>query len=264
MCRATSDLEGALAAVSGALQDRSARFRAAAPQGQSARPDGAGRGGRRDLRPCARPTARGGAAAPRGDGRGGAPAPRSPCRRRRRAARRRRRGRRGRARRRARSAASPASSPTRCAGPGPIIPSRPISIIRASPSASFTTARTSPGSPRSRRATDAIRADFERVMAAERAELVPYIQYPDDVPLRQWAELNRNRAWTAIHLVQNGVTIDGQCPPLPGGDGAARPSSTSRTFPGAAPMRCSRCSRRAPISRPIPASPTPAWSATCR
>ena len=45
-------------------------------------------------------------------------------------------------------------------------------------------------------------------MAAERAELVPYIQYPDDVPLRQWAELNRNRAWTAIHLVQNGVTIE--------------------------------------------------------
>jgi aspartyl/asparaginyl beta-hydroxylase (cupin superfamily) len=56
-------------------------------------------------------------------------------------------------------------------------------------------------------AADALRADFERVMAAERAELVAYIQYPDDVPLRQWAELNRNRAWTAIHLVQNGVTI---------------------------------------------------------
>jgi aspartyl/asparaginyl beta-hydroxylase (cupin superfamily) len=57
-------------------------------------------------------------------------------------------------------------------------------------------------------AAEALRADFERVMAAERAELVAYIQYPDDVPLRQWAELNRNRAWTAIHLVQNGVTIE--------------------------------------------------------
>ena len=56
-------------------------------------------------------------------------------------------------------------------------------------------------------ATSAITEDFHRVMAAERAELVPYIQYPDDVPLRQWAELNRNPAWTAIHLVQNGVTI---------------------------------------------------------
>ena len=57
-------------------------------------------------------------------------------------------------------------------------------------------------------ATAAIREDFHRVMAAERAELVPYIQYPDDVPLRQWAALNGNRAWTAIHLVQNGVTIE--------------------------------------------------------
>jgi tetratricopeptide (TPR) repeat protein len=54
-------------------------------------------------------------------------------------------------------------------------------------------------------ATEGIRADFERVMAAERAELVPYVQYPDHVPLRQWAALNRNRDWTAIHLIQNGV-----------------------------------------------------------
>ena len=68
-------------------------------------------------------------------------------------------------------------------------------------------------------ATAAIREDFERVMASERAELVPYIQYPDDVPLRQWAELNRNRAWTAIHLIQNGVTIEANarhCPTVMG------------------------------------------------
>jgi hypothetical protein len=57
-------------------------------------------------------------------------------------------------------------------------------------------------------ATDAIADDFLRVMAAERAELVPYIQYPDDVPLRQWAELNRNRAWTAIHLLRNGTIVE--------------------------------------------------------
>jgi len=57
-------------------------------------------------------------------------------------------------------------------------------------------------------ATEAITADFHRVMVAERAELVPYIQYPEDMPLRQWADLNRNKAWTAIHLTQNGVTIE--------------------------------------------------------
>jgi aspartyl/asparaginyl beta-hydroxylase (cupin superfamily) len=57
-------------------------------------------------------------------------------------------------------------------------------------------------------ATPDILADLHRVMAAERAELVPYIQYPDDVPLRQWKVLNRSRDWTAIHLVRNGERVD--------------------------------------------------------
>jgi aspartyl/asparaginyl beta-hydroxylase (cupin superfamily) len=57
-------------------------------------------------------------------------------------------------------------------------------------------------------ATPAIREDFQRVMAAERAELVPYIDYPDEVPLRQWAALNRSRDWTAIHLVRNGERVE--------------------------------------------------------
>jgi hypothetical protein len=50
--------------------------------------------------------------------------------------------------------------------------------------------------------------DFRRVMAAERSELVPYIQYPDDVPLRQWAALNRSSDWTAIHLLRNGERVE--------------------------------------------------------
>lgn len=53
-----------------------------------------------------------------------------------------------------------------------------------------------------------ITEDFHRVMAAERAELVPYIQYPADVPLRQWAALNHSKEWTAIHLMRNGVRIE--------------------------------------------------------
>lgn len=57
-------------------------------------------------------------------------------------------------------------------------------------------------------ATGAISEDFNRVMAAERAELVPYVQYPDDVPLGQWEALNRNRDWTAIHLVRNGERVE--------------------------------------------------------
>ncbi|WP_244624400.1 aspartyl/asparaginyl beta-hydroxylase domain-containing protein [Sphingomonas sp. So64.6b] len=57
-------------------------------------------------------------------------------------------------------------------------------------------------------ATDLIAAEFGTVMGAERAELVPYIQYPDHAPLRQWQALNRNPDWTAIHLMQNGRRID--------------------------------------------------------
>jgi len=45
-------------------------------------------------------------------------------------------------------------------------------------------------------------------MAAERAELVPYIQYDDHLPLDQWRELNKNPDWTAIHLWRNGDRVE--------------------------------------------------------
>ena len=57
-------------------------------------------------------------------------------------------------------------------------------------------------------ATDAIAAELETVMSAERAELVPYIQYEEHDALAQWRELNRNPDWTAIHLIRNGERID--------------------------------------------------------
>ena len=57
-------------------------------------------------------------------------------------------------------------------------------------------------------ATDAIRAEFDRLIAAEAAEMVPYVQYPARVPLQQWRELNHNPSWTAIHLLQNGQRIE--------------------------------------------------------
>ncbi|HEY0626423.1 MAG TPA: aspartyl/asparaginyl beta-hydroxylase domain-containing protein [Allosphingosinicella sp.] len=57
-------------------------------------------------------------------------------------------------------------------------------------------------------ATETIASELEAVMAAERAELVPYIQYEDYLPLQQWQPLNRSRDWTAIHLLQNGRRIE--------------------------------------------------------
>ena len=57
-------------------------------------------------------------------------------------------------------------------------------------------------------ATDALTAELRTVMATERAELVPYVQYDDHLPLDQWKTLNRSLDWTAIHLLQNGATIE--------------------------------------------------------
>lgn len=57
-------------------------------------------------------------------------------------------------------------------------------------------------------ATETIAAELKAVMAAERAELVPYIQYDEHLPLAQWKPLNRNPDWTAIHLWRNGELIE--------------------------------------------------------
>lgn len=65
-------------------------------------------------------------------------------------------------------------------------------------------------------ATDMIQAEFEAVAAAERAELVPYIQYPEGAPLAQWKTLNHNRDWTAIHLWQYGRRVEANAAHCPG------------------------------------------------
>lgn len=57
-------------------------------------------------------------------------------------------------------------------------------------------------------ATDTIAAELEAVMHAERAELVPYIQYEEHLPLDQWRTLNKNPDWTAIHLWKNGERVE--------------------------------------------------------
>jgi aspartyl/asparaginyl beta-hydroxylase (cupin superfamily) len=57
-------------------------------------------------------------------------------------------------------------------------------------------------------ATDIIASECASVMSAERAELVPYIQYADHAPLDQWRDLNHSPDWTAIHLLQNGARVE--------------------------------------------------------
>ncbi|WP_338643546.1 aspartyl/asparaginyl beta-hydroxylase domain-containing protein [Novosphingobium olei] len=56
--------------------------------------------------------------------------------------------------------------------------------------------------------TETIKAEFETVLKAESACLVPYLNYPKDQPLAQWQRLNQNRDWTAIHLLERGRQIE--------------------------------------------------------
>ena len=84
---------------------------------------------------------------------------------------------------------------------------RPISISRDSRSGNSTPAPF-PWLSELEAATETIAEELRAVMAAERAELVPYIQYDEHLPLAQWRPLNRNPDWTAIHLWRNGERIE--------------------------------------------------------
>lgn len=54
--------------------------------------------------------------------------------------------------------------------------------------------------------TSAIRDEFLNVLNTEQG-FTPYITYPDDVPLNQWAELNNSPQWSAFHLIKSGRQV---------------------------------------------------------
>ncbi|MFM7028595.1 MAG: aspartyl/asparaginyl beta-hydroxylase domain-containing protein [Chakrabartia sp.] len=55
--------------------------------------------------------------------------------------------------------------------------------------------------------TDIIRDEYLAVASRQDGERVPYIRYAEHEPLRQWAALNNNLDWTAVHLTQFGREI---------------------------------------------------------
>ena len=55
--------------------------------------------------------------------------------------------------------------------------------------------------------TPAIRSEMDTVANAPDAALVPYVKYSDSEPLAQWRDLNHNRDWTAIHLIERGDVV---------------------------------------------------------
>jgi aspartyl/asparaginyl beta-hydroxylase (cupin superfamily) len=85
----------------------------------------------------------------------------------------------------------------------------------ALPEIEFHDPRQFPGIAELEASTDEIRAEYEALVKLKTAELVPYSQYPEHVPLGQWKELNNNPDWTAIHLLQNGKRVEAnasRCP----------------------------------------------------
>ena len=80
--------------------------------------------------------------------------------------------------------------------------------------------------------TPAIRDEFLAVQGADQG-FTPYINYSDDQPLAQWAELNKSLDWSAFRLIDNGAPVEenaARCPrtmALLGG--APQPDQPGRT-----------------------------------
>jgi aspartyl/asparaginyl beta-hydroxylase (cupin superfamily)/Tfp pilus assembly protein PilF len=53
-----------------------------------------------------------------------------------------------------------------------------------------------------------MRDELVRVMTEDAGELVPYVTYPDGVPLNQWAELNHSRKWSVFYLLKDGARLE--------------------------------------------------------
>ena len=51
--------------------------------------------------------------------------------------------------------------------------------------------------------------------ARTRRSIVPYIDYPEGVPLDQWAELNKSRRWSAFFLWRDGQRVEANADALP-------------------------------------------------
>ena len=64
--------------------------------------------------------------------------------------------------------------------------------------------------------TGMITHEMEQAAAATSAELVPYVQYAENEPLAQWRDLNFNRDWTAIHLIDRGRVVEANAALCPG------------------------------------------------
>jgi aspartyl/asparaginyl beta-hydroxylase (cupin superfamily) len=68
-----------------------------------------------------------------------------------------------------------------------------------------------PWMPRLEAATEAIREELLTVMKEDWEAFHPYIQYPENAPVRQWKTLNFSPAWSAFELWRDGQRVEGNC-----------------------------------------------------
>jgi aspartate beta-hydroxylase len=60
-------------------------------------------------------------------------------------------------------------------------------------------------------ATNTIRVELLGILQEQFKDFRPYVNYPDTVPLDQWAELNRSHQWGALHLFVYGERVEENC-----------------------------------------------------
>lgn len=110
--------------------------------------------------------------------------------------------------------------------------------------------------------TDAIEAELRATLAVD-GSTEPYIAYSKGVPLGQWRELNHSDRWLAVHVIRDGLPdarLAALCPTTMDLLGRAPQPNLHGRSPAA---MFSALAPRTRIPR-IPASPTSAWSSTCR
>jgi aspartate beta-hydroxylase len=64
-------------------------------------------------------------------------------------------------------------------------------------------------------ATDDIAAEAEAVLASDRSGFSPYVDFPPDAPIDQWAELNHSMDWSVYSLWRDGTRFEdhiAKCP----------------------------------------------------
>jgi aspartate beta-hydroxylase len=86
------------------------------------------------------------------------------------------------------------------------------------------------------RATDDIRGELVQLLSDDAEGLEPYVNYPDTLPLDQWAGLNRSPAWSAYHLWKYGAKIEAharRCPRTMAAIGALPQPVVPRRSPAA-------------------------------